>query len=638
MALPDLIPVETFFADPEFAGASISPDGTRIAYLAPVAGPNGVERLQVWMRGRDETHEQAVAITHDFNRGVKSYQWSDNPRWMLFTQDYEGNEDHHLYRVDLDDPAFAAVDLTPMDPGSRVMGYAPFKAKPGSYVVSMNKRPAFVESFEVVIETGETTCLRENESLMGGYSVGPTGELFWAGIAEDDSNDWIFEAVDPETDARRTVFRLSGKEMPMGAVPQEITPDGKGVIVAAYPEGSDDLSLVRYDVATGEQTIIAALAGHDVCTAHYVAEWFPPMIYKSRATGEIIAVRFFGPRPTIHVIDPDFQPILDKIAAIAPDSVVSSMSSDKSLRHWVVSFTNDREPDVTYLYDHETGESTVLFKPYPSIDPADMAPMEYVEIEARDGLPIPCFLTLPVGIEAKNLPLVLHIHGGPWFHDIWCYDRETQFFANRGYAVLQVNFRGSSGQGKRHINAAKHELSRKMHDDLIDVADHLVKEGIVDPDRIAHFGGSYGGYSGNVAATVTPDYFAVICSYMGIGSLKNFITSLPLFLRKQISNNWIEYVGDPDDPAQLADMEACSPINFVDRVKTPMLIVQGAHDARVKQSEADEFVAGARAAGADVDYLLFPDEGHAFRKVENIVEMCKRVDVLFAKHLGGRTA
>ncbi len=636
MALPKLYPVETFFADPEFAGASISPDGTRIAYLAPLAGPNGVERLQVWMRGRDQTHADAVAVTRDHNRGVKSYQWTDDPRWLLFTQDYEGNEDHHLYRVDLDDPAFPAVDLTPMNPGSRVMSYKPFTSKPGTYIVAMNKRPAFVEEFEVVIETGETTCLRENETLLGGYATGPNGELFWAGIADDASNDWIFEAVDPDTDARRLVYRLPGKAMPMGAVPNEITPDGTGVIVGAYPEGSDDLSLVRYDVATGEQTIVAAIEGHDLCTAHYVAEWFPPMIYKSRATGDIIAVRFFGARPIIHVIDPDFQPIYDKIAAIAPDGVVSAMSSDKSLRYWVVSFANDREPDVTYLYDHATGESRVLFRPYPAIDPADMAPMEMITIEARDGLPIPCFLTLPVGIEPTNLPLVLHIHGGPWFHDIWCYDRETQFFANRGYAVLQVNFRGSSGQGKNHINAAKHELAGKMHDDLIDVSEYLVKQGIVDRDRIAHFGGSYGGYSGLVAATFTPEYFAAICAYMGIGSWKNFITSLPLFLRKQISNNWIEYAGDPDVPEQLADREARSPINFVDRVKTPMLIVQGAHDARVKQSEADDFVAGARAAGADIDYLLFPDEGHAFRKVENIVEMCKRVEVLFAKHLGGR--
>jgi dipeptidyl aminopeptidase/acylaminoacyl peptidase len=626
MAAPSVIDVEELFADPEFSGASISPDGKRLAYLAPWSG-----RTNVWVRGIDEEHEDAVCVTHDARRGIKTYYWTDSPRWLLYLQDTDGNEDWHLYRVDLDAPDEPAVDLTPLPAGSRVMDVSPMSSLPGTVVVSMNRRHMFVDAFRVDIATGETTLHRENPESAGHFLFGRAGEVFYSRVAE--VGVWEFSAVDEHTGELHPFHRAGGPECPMGIYPAQVAADGKGLLVGAY-QGTDDLRLVRVDAETGAETVVAAMDGHSLCTMGYVARTYPPTLFTSRGTGEVLAVRFVGERPRLQVLDPHFADVYAELSKLS-DGVLAAVSSDESEQRWIATFAHDREPGLTYYYDHGTRESRLLFRPHPRLDPAELAPMTPVAFAARDGLPLHAFLTLPVGVEPTGLPLILKVHGGPWCHDSWGFDPQIQFLANRGYAVLQVNFRGSSGYGAKHVTAAIKEFAGAMHDDLIDAANWAVEQGYADPERIGIYGGSYGGYSALVGVTVTPDFFAAAVDYVGISSLPNFMRTLPEFLKPLIGNSWYRYVGDPEDPAQEADMLTRSPITMVDRIRTPLLVVQGANDSRVVKQEADNIVGALRARGVPVEYIVADDEGHGFQNPENLVAMFHAMDRFLAEHLGG---
>ncbi len=327
-------------------------------------------------------------------------------------------------------------------------------------------------------------------------------------------------------------------------------------------------------------------------------------------------------------------------AAVAKlsDGVLGTLSSDEAGRRWVATFVHDRDPGVTWLYDHATGEARLLWRAYPNLDPAALAPMAPVAFPARDGLPLHAYLTIPAGTPPRSLPLVLMVHGGPWMHDHWGYSPDVQFLANRGYAVLQVNFRGSLGHGRRHLTAAIGEIGRAMHDDLIDAVDWAVAQGYADPDRIGIYGGSYGGYAALVGVTVTPERFAAAVDYVGVSDLANFLRTLPPFTRAYNINSWYAYLGDPEIPEQEADMRARSPITMVDRIRTPLLVAQGANDVRVVQAESDNIVAPLRARGVPVTYLVAEDEGHGFENPENQVLLHRAIERHLAEHLRVRKA
>jgi dipeptidyl aminopeptidase/acylaminoacyl peptidase len=346
-------------------------------------------------------------------------------------------------------------------------------------------------------------------------------------------------------------------------------------------------------------------------------------------------VRYLGERQVIRPLDPDFADVLANLEKLS-DGDVGLLSSDLSGARWIVSFVHDRDPGATYLYDHTTGESRLLFRPHPDRDPEQMAPLLPVTIPSRDGLDLPSYLTLPVGVEPTDLPLVLVVHGGPWARDAWMYTPAVQLLANRGYAVLQVNFRGSAGYGKAFQKAAIGEFAGKMHDDLIDGVNWAVERGYADPKRVAIFGGSYGGYAALVGVTFTPDVFAAAIDYVGISSLANFMRTLPEIARPHLANNWHLFVGNPDVPEELEDMLARSPITKVDRIRTPLLVIQGANDVRVVQAESDNMVDALRARGIDVEYMVKDDEGHGFVNPENTIDMFHAVERFLAEHLGGR--
>ena len=628
MASPPLIDIETLFADPAFSAASISPDGTRLAYLAPAHG-----RTNIWVRGIDEDHTDAVCVTHDARRGIKNYQWTDDPRWLLYLQDTDGNEDWHLYRVDLEAPHEPAVDLTPMDPGARVLAVEPQRSPPGTVLATMNRRTDAFDAFRIDIETGETTLHRESPTPGATLHLGPAGEVFMVAQTPEDGT-WEFGVLD-EAGTAQVIHREDGPDHPVMVHPVRVTPDGRGLLLGIY-DGSDDLRLIRVD-ATGERTVVAAVPGHSLCMMGAVAATFPPAMFTDRRTGGVLAARFVGDRPIIKVIDPGFHDVYAALARLS-GGVLSGLSSDLEGRRWVATFTHDTEPGSTYLYDHRTGTSRLLFRPFPDLAPAELAPMRPISITARDGLRLHGYLTLPTGIESRGLPLVLKVHGGPWCHDSWTFDPQVQFLANRGYAVLQVNFRGSSGYGRHHLTAAIGELAGAMHDDLIDAADWAVDQGYADRDRIGIYGGSYGGYATLVGVTFTPDYFAAAADNCGISDLANFMLSWPPYLRHHLTNSWHHYVGDPDDPDQAEQMYARSPISRIDRIRTPLLVVQGVNDVRVPKAESDVIVEGLRGRGVPVEYVVADDEGHGFQNHENVVRMWRAIERHFARHLGGRLA
>jgi dipeptidyl aminopeptidase/acylaminoacyl peptidase len=423
----------------------------------------------------------------------------------------------------------------------------------------------------------------------------------------------------------------------MGVQPQQVTADGTGLLIGSYQDG-DDLRLVRIVRDTGEETVVAAVAGHDLDISGLMGPGvLPPAVYTGRRDGEVLAARFVADRPHIEVVDPHFAEVYTELAALS-DGVLGTLSSDEAGRRWVATYVHDREPGVTWFYDHATGESRELFRAYPDLDPAALAPMQPVSFPARDGLPLHAFLSLPVTVAPEKLPLVLLVHGGPWMHDTWGFHPDAKFLANRGYAVLQVNFRGSTGYGRRHVTAAIGEFAQAMQDDLIDAVDWAVDRGYADPDRIGIYGGSYGGYAALVGVTVTPDRFAAAVDYVGVSDLAHFLRTMPPFSRPFFVNNWYRYVGDPEIPDQEADMLSRSPITMVDRIRTPLLVAQGANDVRVVRAQSDTIVASLRDRGVPVDYLVADDKGHGFGNPENRMRLNRAIERHFAQHLGGRSA
>lgn len=615
---PQHISVEEFFNPPERAGAAISPDGTRIAYLAPWRN-----RLNIWIENLDGAGEPRC-VTADSTRSVYLYSWAHDSRHLLYMQDSGGDENYHLYRVDLDDPDSAAVDLTPF-PRTRV-SYELMRARPGKAVVQHNARnPELMDAFELDITSGKLTLLAENPGNVVAWIPGPGGHLFTNTLTS--SGDVEISQWDPESSSTRPIKVYDGRDYPLGIHPIAPTPDGTGIWLGSY-DGSDRLRLVRLDVATGEETVVDSHPDYDLAAQIML----PSPFIVSEQTGELIGARYYGERQVIHALDPDFAKVLDRLSSLS-DGDLSTISTDESGQRWVVSFSHDRDPGVTHVYDHTTGQSRLLFRPYPNLDPAALAPMNPVTIGSRDGLDLHGYLTLPLNREPANLPMVLLVHGGPWARDCWGYQPDVQLLANRGYAVLQLNFRGSTGYGKAFTQAAIGEFAGKMHDDLIDAVDWAVKQGYADRDRVAIFGGSYGGYATLVGVTFTPDVFAAAIDYVGISSLPNFMRTLPNVGRRFLATNWHLYVGDPQDPAQEADMLARSPITKVDQIRTPLLVVQGANDSRVVQAESDNMVAALRARGVEVEYMVKEDEGHGFVNPENSIDMYHAVEKFLETHL-----
>ena len=620
MALPPLIPLEHFFDNPERTGAKISPDGTRLSYLAPEEG-----RLNVWVRsvaGDDEP----VCVTHDHVRGIRGHSWSRDSARILYAQDQGGNENFHVFAADLSRPEEASVDLTPFE-GVRAGIVDVPHHDPAHVLVSMNRRdPQCFDVHRLELATGALDLVAENPGNIAGWHTDHAGRLLAASAQTPAGDTEILVRGDEDDDFRSlTVYANEDGGGVFG-----FTPDGEALWVGSA-KGSDLTRLVRLDLATGEETEVHG---------HPEVDLGGPIL-RSR-TGELLAVIYTVDRLETVFFDDNFERKWRQ-ASVLHHGDVAGVSMDDDETTWVVSFDDDREPGATFLLDTETGDAEFLFRPRPKLDPAILAPMQTVRIPSRDGYTLHCCLTLPFGVEPEDLPMVLVVHGGPWARDTWGYDPEAQFLANRGYAVLQVNYRGSTGFGKAFLHAAEREFAGKMHDDLIDAVEWAVKQGTADRDRIAIYGGSYGGYATLVGVTFTPDVFAAAIDYVGPSSLVTLVRSFPAYWRPFLQGSWFRFVGDPgteEEPNEdvVADLWARSPLSKVDDIRTPLLVVQGANDPRVTKQEADQIVAALRERGVEVEYLLKDDEGHGFANPENRLDLYRAMERFLAEHLGDRTS
>ena len=614
-----LIPVEDFFENPEKAAGQISPDGTKLSYLA--AENN---RLNVWVRTIGEDDD--VCVTHDHARGIMSYFWSRDSTRILYLQDDAGDENFHVHAATVATPDAASKDLTPFPDVVAQIVDVP-RSDPEHLLVALNRRdPSLFDVHRLTISTGELELVAENPGNVGSWVADPQGRLL-AAVTQTPTGDNGVLVRSSEDEPFRELREFANED---DVNVYGFTPDGTALYVGTA-EGNDLARLCTLDVATAELAVVDEDDEADLSGP-----------FLDDRDGRLLGAMYVRDRLVFHPLDDEFAKVWAQVDGLHPGDVLS-LSGDDTWTKWVASFNDDREPGVTYFLDSSTGASQYLFRPRPKLDPASLAPMQPVRITSRDGLVLRCYLTLPLDVEPKRLPMVLLVHGGPWARDSWGYQPEVQFLANRGYAVLQVNYRGSTGFGKAFMHAAELEFSGKMHEDLLDAVEWAVAEGYADRSRVGIYGGSYGGYATLVGLSFTPDVFAAGIDYVGPSSLVTLIRSFPAYWRPFMQGTWFRFVGDPgteEEPnreieAQLLER---SPISRVDRIKAPLLVVQGANDPRVTKIESDNIVEALRDRGVDVEYIVKDDEGHGFANPENRLDLYRAMERFFAKHLGGRAA
>jgi dipeptidyl aminopeptidase/acylaminoacyl peptidase len=607
--LPPLIPRKVLFGNPVKTGPEISPDGKRLSYLAP----DEKDVLQVWVQtvGKDDARK----VTDDPKRGIRIHSWAYAPDTLLYLQDHDGDENFHIYAVNVE--TAKVRDLTPFK-GTRAGIVALDRKFPGELLIQLNKDdPKVFDVYRVDLATDEVKLDTKNPGDVVGWEADPEFRIRVAQAATPDGGTEVRWRADNKAEWK-TAVKWGPEDADGGVV--GFTADGKGLWMTTS-EGRDTQALVKHDLATGKDKEIIADPGSDIA-----GTIFNPL------THTVEAVAFNRERIHWKALDEKVAADLEALEKGAPGEP-SVVSRDRDLQTWVVEYTADTRPVDYYLYDRGTKKLKHLFVSRPDLAKYTLAPMKPVTIKARDGLELVSYLTLPAGVEPKNLPMVLDVHGGPWGRDNWGFDPNAQFLANRGYAVLQVNFRGSTGFGKKFLHAGDRQWAGKMHDDLIDAVNWAVKEGYADPKRVAIFGGSYGGYAALVGATFTPDVFACAIDVVGPSNLVTLLKSIPPYwepMRKMFAVR----VGDVDKDEEY--LKSISPLYKADRIKIPMLIAQGANDPRVKQAESEQIVEAIRKSGKPVEYLVFKDEGHGFARPENRLKFCAAAEAFLAKYLGGR--
>lgn len=607
--LPSLIPRSVLFGNPERASPQLSPDGQRMSYLAPVD-----DVLNVWVGTVDGRDFRPV--THDRDRGVRMYAWAHDNRHLIYLQDKGGDENWQLYRVN---PVSGEEHLlTPFD-DVQVQIIAHDKHRPHELLIGMNKDdPRAHDVYHLDLRSGELERRARNPGEIIQWV--PDADLHVrAAVASraDGGADLLLRS--PGSDEWQTTIQW-GSEDAMTSGPVTFSRDGRFL----YLQDSRDANaarLVRWDPQNGESAVVAGDEQYDVSGVFVDSDTYEPLM-----------VSYMKARREWQLLDPSLQPDIDAIRQLQHGDFAITSRTDRD-DGWVVVFDQDTGPAAYYAFDRSARSGRFLFHTRPELAQYTLAAMEPFSFVARDGLTIHGYLTIPPGIGRKSVPMVLNVHGGPWHRDTWGYDPEAQWLANRGYAIMQVNFRGSTGYGKRFLNAGNREWGAKMHHDLEDAVQWAVARGIADPKRVAIYGGSYGGYAALVGATFTPDLFRCAVDIVGPSNLITFIQSIPPYWSAFLSLLH-ERVGDPEKDAEF--LKSRSPLSYVDRIKIPMLIAQGANDPRVKQAESEQIVEAMRRKGIDHEYLLFPDEGHGFAKPENRLRFYAAAEEFLARHLGGR--
>lgn len=617
----ELIPREILFGNPENTAPQISPDGALLAYLAPL---NNV--LNVWvgpaLPGGTSSEEgwppvEAVPVTRDRDRGIRRYFWAQDSRTILYLQDAAGNENWRLYAVDI--KSGETRDLTPYENVQvRIIEHS--MHVPDRVLLALNRYDEKLhDAYRLDLRTGELSLAAKN----------PGNVVDWVGNAElnvlgcltardDGGKDLLIREGED-----REWTKLMGWDFEDESGSGPICFSRRGQFLYYLDAARTDTNrLMRLDTKNKKADILSVDRSYDIGS-----------VMVNPDTYMVEAVGWSRERFRWKALTGEVRASFKKIAAIEEGDfyVVSRDNADVT---WIVSFVHDDGPVSYYVYDRRTGSHRFLFYHKPVLKNFDLCPMQPIRFKARDGLPINGYITYPKGARKRTaLPLVLNVHGGPWARDSWGYDAEAQWLANRGYACLQVNYRGSAGFGKDFMNAGNKEWGGKMQDDLTDAVRWAVQSSIADPERIAIFGASYGGYAALAGAAFTPDVYACAVDIVGPSNLLTFIASIPPYWTVALQDLY-KRIGNPETEREL--LRERSPFFSAARIAIPVLVAQGENDPRVKKAESEQIVKALAEKGIDHEYLLFPDEGHGFAKPENRMIFYRVAEKFLSRHLGGR--
>jgi dipeptidyl aminopeptidase/acylaminoacyl peptidase len=618
---PPIVDRELFFGNPEIAGSQLSPDGKFISFIKPL---NGVRNI--FVKGINEPFSAARPVTSETKRPIPSYFWSQDGKYILFVKDNDGDENFNVYVVN---PAEAAADKIPaarnLTEGTKVRAFIQGvpRSEPDTIYVGLNDRdPAWHDLYKVSISTGQKTLIRKNTDRLQGYVFDNADKLRLATRSAENGDTEILRV---ETDGKFTkIYDCNWRES-CGAI--RFHKDNKRVYLQTNKGDRDLTQLVLLDPATLKEELVEQDPENRV---DFSGAAF------SDVTNELVLTSYYDDKPRLYFKDKAFEKdYTDVKKKLGGTREINFQSNTKDEQKWIVVSYSDTDPGTVWTYDRKTRNLSTLYQVREKIPRAAMSEMKAIRYKSSDGLEIPAYLTLPKGLEAKNLPLVVFPHGGPWGRDTWGFSSYAQLLANRGYAVLQPNFRASTGYGKKFLNAGNKQWGELMQDDITWGVKYLVAQGIVDAKRVGIMGGSYGGYATLAGVTFTPDTYAAAVAIVAPSNLNTLLGSIPPYW-EAIRKTFYERMGDPNTPEGKAQLDRQSPLNSVDKIKTPLMIVQGANDPRVNKREADQIVVALRERGFPVEYLLAPDEGHGFQRPVNNMAMIMAAEKFLAKHLGGR--
>jgi dipeptidyl aminopeptidase/acylaminoacyl peptidase len=598
-----LIPLRDFFRNPERSGFQISPDGNSISFVQPYQN-----RMNVFVQPR--AGGEAVRVTSETERDVAGYFWKGSGR-IVYLKDFKGDENYHVVAVQANGKNL--VDLTPFEKVRAEIIDDRFD-NDDEMLVSMNKRnPEVFDVYRVDLHTKELTLIAENPGNITGWVTDHTGCIRLA-LATDGVDASILHRPNEQTPFK-TVITTNFKEQ---IQPLFFDFDNK-LLFASSNINRDKTAIVRIDPATAkEESIIFQHPEVDVSGLGW-----------SRKRKVYTEVQFLTWRRERKFFDAEMETIQNDLERQLPGYEIDLQSSNRDENIFVVAAWSDRTMGVRYLYDATSKKLTKLAEIAPWLPEGDLTEMKPITYRARDGLTIHGYLTLPRG-ESKDLPLIVNPHGGPWARDAWGYNPEVQFLANRGYAVLQVNFRGSTGYGRAFWEASFKQWGKKMQDDVTDGVKFAVAQGVADSKRVCIYGGSYGGYCALAGLAFTPDLYACGVDYVGVSNLFTFMKTIPPYWKPMLEM-FYEMVGNPEtDEALLAE---ASPALHAANIRVPLLIAQGAQDPRVNVDESNQMVAALKKHGIPVEYLVKEDEGHGFHNEENRFEFYEAMQKFLKKHL-----
>lgn len=606
---PKLIPREVLFGNPVKTSVQISPDGKKLAYLAPV---NNV--LNVWVKSIEKN--DATPITEDTERGIRHYFWAQDNFHILYLQDKGGNENWHLFKVNL--TTKETKDFTPFENiQARIIDHN--KHFPDDIIIGLNKDdPKLHDAYLLKISTGKLSLIAKNQGNITDW-VTDANLKIKAALSSNNSGGFDLLIREDETDNWKTAISWSLEDSASSG-PVSFSKDNKSLYILDS-RNKDAACLIKMELNSQKLQMIAQDKHYDVDSI---------MIHPD--SRQIQAVSFTKERTEWKIIDKSIEKDFKRIAKLHKGefSILDRNNADDI---WVIGFTQDCGPVPFYLYDRRNKKAKFLFYHKPDLNEYTLANMEPIKIKTSDGLTLHGYITYPPGKRKINLPAILNVHGGPWVRDEWGYDPEAQWLANRGYVCVQINYRGSSGYGKKFLNAGNKEWGGKMHNDLVDTVNWLIKRKIANPKKIAIYGGSYGGYAALVGAAFTPDLFSCAIDLVGPSNLITFINSIPPYWSTALEM-FHKRVGNPD--TEKTFLESRSPLFKVENIKIPLLIAQGANDPRVKQNESEQIVQALKNKRIEYEYMLFSDEGHGFAKPQNRIKFYAAAEKFLAKHLNGR--